>query len=247
MFAEKNGNGLPVPPERWNLYKSVITEAAAHRIPFAVGGGLAAMTYAGQWRDSKDMDLYIFAHDRERMIDVLTRCGLSDYFERLGYDRRWIYRSYRDDSIVDIMWSMANQRASVDSEWLHGPEVIIDGLQIRLVPPEETLWSKLYVLQHDRCDWPDAMSMLCGIGASLDWERLLARVGDDALLLGGLLNVFRWICPHKARLLPAWIWHSLGLAEIQTCEVESRDSKRWELLDSRPWFAPAIQTFEGRK
>ena len=74
---------------------------------------------------------------------------------------------------------------------------------IRFVPPEETLWSKLYVLQRDRCDWPDILNILYSVGPDLDWDRLLARVDEDAPLLAALVEVFRWVCPDRCRELPA--------------------------------------------
>ncbi len=228
-----------LPQERWALYKSVMSRAQQDGIPFAVGGGLAAMAYAGQWRDTKDLDLYIYPEHRDRIVQILAEAGLADYYDRLAYDRHWIYRSYRDDTIVDAIWAMANQRTSVDREWLAGPVIEIDDLQLRLLPPEETLWSKLYVLQRDRCDWPDAINMLYTVGAELNWHRFLERLQEDAEVLGGLLAVFRWVCPGAATKLPQWLWVRVGLCpgvpESQDCE-----DRRARLLDTREWFTPAI-------
>jgi len=111
------------PPEQWSVYREVIREAHHRNLRFAVGGGLAAMTYAGQWRNTKDIDLYVLPRDRGQMIALVTDLGLDDFYETQPYDRQWIYRSYKNDTIVDIMWAMANQRAQVDEAWLNGPEV----------------------------------------------------------------------------------------------------------------------------
>jgi hypothetical protein len=35
----------------------------------------------------------------------------------MPYDRGWIHRLFRDDVIVDVIWSMANCRAAVDEDW----------------------------------------------------------------------------------------------------------------------------------
>ena len=109
------------------MYKTVIAGARTSDIRFAVGGGLSAMTYAGQWRNTKDIDLYVLPRDRERMIALVTDLGLGDYYEKQGYDRNWIYRSYTDETIVDVMWAMANQRSQVTESWLDGPEIEVDG------------------------------------------------------------------------------------------------------------------------
>ena len=49
-------------------------------------------------------------------------------YEKLPYDRHWIYRGYKGESIVDVMWGMPNRRAVVDDEWLtRGPEIEVHG------------------------------------------------------------------------------------------------------------------------
>jgi hypothetical protein len=227
------------PPEQWALYKRVMKDARARGLNFAIGGALASTTYSGQWRNTKDIDLYIKASDREKMLAILSDAGLADYYDEKPYDRNWIYRSWRDDLIVDVMWAMANQRAQVDDGWLRGPEVEVEGELFRLLPPEETLWSKLYVMQRDRCDWPDAFSLLSKIGPEIDWRHLLDRVGEDAPLLNGLLTVFEWIYPEGARELPTWLWDRLGCIRPRLAAPSEASRSRASLLDSRPWFPPA--------
>ena len=219
-------------------------EARNRNLQFAVGGGLAAMTYAGQWRNTKDIDLYVLPRDREEMIGVVTALGLEDYYEKQAYDRKWIYRSYKDDTIVDIMWAMANQRAQVDEAWLNGPEVEAGEERFRLLAAEEELWCKLYVLQRDRCDWPDALNLLYGVGPELDWHRLISRVAEDRALLSGLLSTFVWLCAERARELPGWIWREVGVSAPGAAGGLEMARDHARLLDSRPWFTPALEENE---
>ena len=228
--------------EEWLLYKAVIHEARNRTIPFAVGGGLAAMTYAGQWRNTKDLDLYILGRDVEEMINVLTKVGFKDLYEQAPYDRRWIYRGKKDGNIVDLIWAMANQRALVDETWLQGPQVEAGGEQFRLLAPEDSLWSKLYVLQYDRCDWPDALNLLYGVGAEINWHRLLCNVGSDVSLLGGLVSAFAWLCPEHARTLPTWLWNALRLQCPEADHNSELTRDRARLIDSRPWFTPTLNS-----
>ena len=227
-----------LPPGRWSLYRGLMSEATRRQIPFAIGGGLSLMVYAGQLRDTKDIDIYVQPQHREAMIQVVLDAGLTDYYERAPYDRNWIFRGFRDNLIVDVIWAMANQRAQVDPEWLDGPSVLIDELTFRLLRPEEALWGKLYVLQRDRCDWPDALSMLYSIGTELDWARLLNRVAEDMPLLAALVRVFRWICPERCDEFPQAVLQQLGIAESLSKEVDFHSRAR--LLDSRPWFTPTL-------
>lgn len=196
------------------------------------------MAYADHPRDTKDIDLYVQPKDREAMIKVVLDAGFSDYFDRNPYDRNWIFRGFRDDSIVDVMWAMANQRAQVDPDWLNGPIVSIDGLGLRLLRPEETLWTKLYVLQKDRCDWPEAINMLSSIGADLDWARLMRRTAEDTPLLAALVHVFQWVCPDQCRALPPAVLDQLR--SVQPTPIGTDLGARARLLDGRPWFIPAL-------
>jgi hypothetical protein len=193
----------PIPPVQAEVYRRVIAAARERGIPFAVGGAFGFGTYTGAWRNTKDLDLYILPRDREAMISVLTEAGLADYYDRLAYDRRWIYRSFADDTIVDAIWAMANQRTQVDEAWLtRGHELELDGERVRALPAEELLWAKLYVVQRDRCDWPDVLNLIGATGATLDWEHLLARIGSDVPVLRGVLSLFHWIAPGSRENCP---------------------------------------------
>jgi hypothetical protein len=139
---------------------------------------------------------------------------------------------------------MANHRAQIDDLWLSGPEVEIRGRRIRTLPAEAMLWDKLYIMQRDRCDWPDVMNLLYSAGPDIDWEYLVCRVGDDAALLAGALSVFRWISPGRAAALPGWIWTRLGIPAPEPGAGPEIDKRRVSLLDTRPWFGPDRQKLQ---
>ena len=141
---------------------------------------------------------------------MTAEAGLRDMYERSPYDRRWIYRSACGDTIVDIIWAMANLRSQVDEGWLRdGGEFNIRGERLGVVPPEEMVWNKLYVMQHDRCDWTDVLNLLYSVGAELDWEYLIKRMGDDTPLLAAALWFIDGCAPAAARAVPAPVWESL--------------------------------------
>ena len=224
--------------EQFPVYVDVVREATARKIPFALGGSLAMTFYARKpVRNPKDLDLYVKPEDRDAMIEVLKHLNLRDYYDTVPYDRGWIYRSTDDNVIVDVIWSMVNRRATVDDEWLtHGDSVSFAGEKLKLIPIEEMIWSKLYVLQRDRCDWPDILNIIDQVGKSLDWARLLDRIGEDGPLLHGVLDIYRWLCPDQAKCLPSWIWAELGQPATRGNGITR---ERANLIDSRPWFLSA--------
>jgi hypothetical protein len=231
-----------IPDSQWSVYDRVLLEAQQQGIRFALGGSFALATHTGCWRNTKDLDIYVLPEDRDRMIRVLDHLGLSDYYEKTPYDRWWIYRGYTQETIVDVIWAMANHRAQIDELWMSGPVLDIHGRPLRVLPAEAILWDKLYIMQRDRCDWPDVMNLIFSVGRELDWEYLIGRIGEDWPLLSGALLIFRWISPGTAQALPAWLWDRLQLRPESLLPPQPAiNQRRVSLLDTRPWFGPDRQ------
>ena len=223
--------------QQWKTYRCVLVEAAASGPGFALGGAFAVATHTGCLRNTKDLDIYVLPAERQRMIDVLHRCGLEDYYSRLPYDRGWIFRGTRDDAIVDVIWGMPNRRAEIDDQWItRGPKLQVRDQVLSMVPAEELIWSKLYVMQRQRCDWPDVLNLLYYTVGTLDWSHLLDRFGHDTPLLSGVLSVFSWLCPERADSIPAWLCDRIGVRRPDGSPCGGRAS----LLDTRPWFGPDL-------
>jgi hypothetical protein len=221
----------------WTTYCAAMEALRAAGIAFLLGGGFALATFTGRWRDTKDIDFYIMPENRTAAIAVLTRAGFSDYYDRRPYDRKWIYRSVRSGVIVDIIWAMANQRARVDAEWFRrASSVSVRGQQMLVLPKEEFLWCKLYILQRDHCDWTDIFNLLYSRGTLMDWAHLTSRLQEDLPLLKAALTVYGWLCPSRARRLPHDLWRQLELRPPPMA-ANKQERKRTRLLDSRAWFA----------
>lgn len=225
-----------VPAADWPPYHVALQALRDAGVPFAVGGGVAFGYYAHRARYTKDLDLFVRPADRDRAIAEVSRSGFVDYHAQQCYQRHWIYRGVRGGLILDLIWQMANERATVDDGWLaRGPVVAIHGTPVRLVPVEEMLWAKLYVLQRERSDWPDVWNMLARSGPMMDWEHLIRRIGADWPLLAAALQVFGWLAPDQALALPPDVWSRLGIpSPVEVTDASGRPS----LVDSRSWFVP---------
>jgi hypothetical protein len=227
---------LMAPPE-WEVYETVLRAMRRTGIPFVLGGAFGLAAYTQRWRNTKDLDFFILPRDRERGIELLAALGLTDYYDTLPYDRGWIYRAARSGVLVDLIWSTPNRRTEVEESWFeHCQELRLRTETVKIIPAEELLWIKLYVVQRDRCDWPDLINLLYATSAVLDWNRLVARLGEDLPLLLGLLSVFAWVCPDRVRNVPAKLRRAAGLPK-QPPTATSPDQMHIQLLDSRPWFA----------
>jgi len=230
-----------LPEEEWQVYHRVMQEARSLGVTFAFGGAFATAVYTGELRNTKDFDFYVLPSERETMMEATRRAGLADHFERLHYDRSWIYRASEGDVLVDVIWAMANQRTEVDASWLsRGPRVEIRGERLCAIPIEELIWSKLYVLQRDRTDWGDVLNLIAAQAGAIDWKHLLNRLGPDTPLLAAALAIFAWLTPSRAQAIPVTVWEQLGLEAPQPATEDRADTRaRAALIDSRPWFRPA--------
>ncbi len=233
-----------IPAEQWAVYKLAIDSMNRKKIPFMLGGAFGLARYTGRWRNTKDIDFFILPENREAAIAGLTKEGFSDYYEKLAYDRGWIYRATKEDVIVDLIWGTPNRRSTVEQYWLeHATELKIRGEILKVLPAEELLWIKLYVLQRDRCDWPDILNLLYATAAGMDWGRLVKDLGDDLPLLGAALLVFSWVCPALAQFISPDLAAQFNIPRGLSSQCGVEINGRVQLLDSRPWFA-SLQPFD---
>ena len=236
-----------IPDNEWSTYRAALHAVRAGGNRFLLGGGFAMSTYIGRWRETKDIDFYVLPKDRDAMVQVLQAAGFIDYYDQLPYDRGWIYRATRDGVIVDVIWAMANRRALVDELWFErAKEACVRDEMFHVLPVEELIWAKLYVLQGDRCDWPDVINLLHSAGPTLDWDHLLARLGDDLPLFRSVMMIFDWLSPRRAAEIPEKVRKRLKLAKPTLVSPET-EKHRQALLDTRGWFAalqPAFQPLE---
>lgn len=218
-------------------------------IPYLVGGAYAYANYTGIFRDTKDLDLFLRPRDALPTLEVLARAGWRT--ERL--DEVWIYKAFKGEYFVDVIFNSGNGVAVVDDEWFTHPDRgEIMGHPVQFVPPEEMIWSKAYVLERERYDGADVAHLIRGVGKRLDWKHLLARFDRHWEVLLSQLLLFRFSYPSERDSVPDWLMIELcsrGLATVREGNWElflcrgnllSRvnyqlDISQWGYLDGRRW------------
>ena len=130
------------------VYGPVLAAAKKAGLRVAVGGGLAFSAYAGYGRNTKDMDLFVVDPDQEKLMAIMAEQGFAEYTD-VPYDRTWSYRGSRA-GYVDLLWRMLNGRRG--RRRVLGVGNLKSGVSFSgSFPPEELLWSKLYILRRDGC------------------------------------------------------------------------------------------------
>ena len=137
------------------------------------------------------------------------------YFKEHGFDveivdERWLYAVTRGELFVDIITNMPTVTTHVTDEWfVDAPEAELFGATVKLVPPTQFIWSKIFVQDHHRYDGADVAHMILKCH---DADRLGAAPRHMELywevLLIALLN-FRFIYPSERDLVPRWLMEEL--------------------------------------
>ncbi len=181
------------------FYVEALTVLDEAGLDYVVGGGYAMAFYTGIRRNTKDLDIFVRPEDHRRILQELERAGYrGEYFYPF-----WIAKAVQGEDFIDILYNSGNGQCRVDDDWItNAREVEILGYRTRLVPPEEQLWSKSFVMDRDRYDGADVLHLIMSCGEGLDWARLLRRfAGHERVLLSHLV-LFDYAFPSERAKIP---------------------------------------------
>jgi hypothetical protein len=188
----------------------VLSDAA---VPFLVGGSHAFLEYTGIVRNTKDFDLFLRRRDFDRAIEALNGAG---YRTELTFPH-WLGKAWQHDDFVDLVFSSGNGICVVDDGWFdHAVETQVLGMPVKIVPCEELLWQKCFVMERERFDGADIVHILRARAGDLSWTRLDERFGDNWLLLYTYLLFFSFVYPSDAAALPAGMMDELARRHAET-------------------------------
>ena len=219
------------PPEQRALFCEVLEHLNRVGVPYVVSGAFALQQHTGIWRDTKDLDLFLPA---EAVPDAL-RFLQEEGFETEVRDPVWLAKAHRDGYYVDLITGMSNAVITVDQSWIdRGSHSAVLGVPTRVLAGEELIASKLFVNFRERFDGADVVHIIFGTQGRLDWQRLLALVGDHWELLLWELVLFHYVYPACRSFVPGEIWKYL-LSRLRT-QLESPSAPgpfRGSLLDEK--------------
>jgi len=194
----------PTSAERF--YIAALKKLIDSGIQFMIGGTYAFTEHTGIKRETKDLDIFCKAGDYPRILKV---------FEEYGYktqiiDARWLAKASHKDHYIDLIFASRTDLATVDDSWFkHAPEGNIFHLPVKLIPPEELIWSKAYIQHREKFDGADVNHIILKQGQSLDWQRLLMRMEAHWEVLFSHLINFRFVYPSERDIVPKWLMEEL--------------------------------------
>jgi hypothetical protein len=227
-------------PETQAYYRHAMRVMNEAGVEFLVGGAYAFARYTGIVRHTKDFDVFLREGDLDKALAALSRAG----FRTERTFPHWLAKAWRADDFVDLIYSSGNGIAVVDELWFqHATAGEVLGVPCRLIPAEEMIWSKAFIMERERFDGADIAHVINSRADQMDWRRLVGRFGPFWRVLLVHLTMFGFIYPGRRDKVPSRVLQAL-LRRLQT-ETETPVTADPNLcqgtLISRQQFLPDLQ------
>jgi hypothetical protein len=198
--------GVGLDPVSREFYRRVMSGLEARGVPFLVGGAYAFERYTGIARNTKDFDLFVHPRDVDRALQTLAAEGCTTDVPF----PHWLAKAQCGEDVVDLIYSSGNGVALVDDDWFrHSVGDTVLDVPVRLIPAEEMIWSKAFIMERERYDGADVAHILRACADQLDWPRLLHRFDAHWRVLFQHLVVFGFIYPCERARVPAAVVREL--------------------------------------
>lgn len=139
------------------------------QLAYLLMGGISSATL-GRPRYTHDIDLFVKPDAARPTLDALASAG----FDVEETDPRWLYKAFKRDAMVDVIFRSAGE-IYLDDEMLERASVIdVMGCTARVIAPEDLLVIKAVVAdEHLPRHWYDGLGIVAR--CDLDWDYLQWR------------------------------------------------------------------------
>ncbi len=195
-----------IPEEEREVYRRALQALNAASVPYVVAGAYAIYEHTGIYRQTKDLDLFV---QPSAVIPAARALHDAGFVMRLE-DLHWLAKAFVGDKFVDLIYGMGNGVAFIDEQWSRFAKTgVLAAQPVRIAPPEELIWHRLFINERHRHDMSDVVHLLLCNGDELDWERLVNRVGPHWPLLLAQLQTFSYVYPGYRSNVPSWVMEQL--------------------------------------
>jgi hypothetical protein len=197
-----NHHYLELDAKSKEFYQRALRSLNSSGVPYLVGGAYAFDQYSGISRHTKDFDIFVKKEDSLKVLDILAKsCGCTI---DLSFPH-WLYKAILGDNFIDVIFSSGNGVANVDEEWFrYACSAVVFGVPVKLIPAEEMIWSKSFVMERERFDGADIAHTIHSW--ELDWGRLIKRFESHWRVLYVHLILFGYIYPNEKYKIPDWVF-----------------------------------------
>ena len=242
-----------IPEEEREVYRRALQVLNGAAIPYVVAGAYAIYEHTGIYRQTKDLDIFV---EPSVVLEAAAALHEAGFIMRLE-DLHWLAKAFVGERFVDLIYGMGNGIAFIDDQWVkHAKPGVLAAQPVLIAPAEELIWHRLFINERHRHDMSDVVHLMLTNGDTLDWDRLMNRVGQNWPLLLAQLQMFSYVYPGYRSNIPTQVLD--GLLDQARADVgrdeEDADVTRGTLIsrfsfaiDVREWgFADPRGDLVGR-
>jgi hypothetical protein len=220
------------------FYTRLLQSLQSEGLPFLIGGAFSFAHFTGIRRPTKDLDIFIRQTDWPALENLAERLG---YRTELTFPH-WLGKVHDDTGFVDVIFNSGNGLSPVDDSWFdHAADGQVLGLPVKLMPVEESIWTKAFIMERERFDGADIAHLFRACALRIDWRRLLLRFEPHWRVLLSHLVLFGFIYPGERTLVPRWLMDELtDRLRAETDAPPLRDAQCAGTLLSREQYLPDI-------
>lgn len=191
-----------IPDVERDIYRRALEALNAAEIPYIVAGAYAIYEHTGIYRQTKDLDLFF---EPSAVVPAARALRDAGFVTRLE-DEHWLAKATVGEYFVDLIYGMGNGIALIDEGWIRNSHPsILAATPVRIAPAEELIWHRLFISERHRHDMSDIVHLILCLGDSLDWRRLVDRVGVNWPLLLSQVLMFTYVYPGYKSNIPSWV------------------------------------------
>ena len=197
-----------IPESEREVYKRALAALNAAGVPYVVAGAYAIYAHTGIYRETRDLDLFV----EPRVVASAMRALKEHGFRARLEQPHWLAKALDGESgahYVDVIYGMGNGLAPIDADWYrYSRPAILAASPVRVAPPEELLWHRLFISERHRQDTADIVHLVACLGPRLDWRRIVSKTGEHWPLLLGQLQMYTYVYPEQGGV-PDWVMEDL--------------------------------------
>jgi hypothetical protein len=190
------------------FYKQLLDLLQAKHVRFLVSGTYAFTQYTGIERPTKDIDIITTEKEYPALLKLLTEQGYQTKLHEM--ELNWLAKVMKDEYFADVMFAERNGLHKVDESWFKNARdgVVLDR-EVKLVPPEELIRSKVYIQGRHNFGGVDAIHLILTQGKTLQWKLLFEKMEPHWEILAQFLFLFLFIYPSEREVIPNWVIENL--------------------------------------
>jgi hypothetical protein len=240
VVNERLRASIDVAPRTAAFYANVLDALDEAGIEYLLGGAFAFEVYTDIGGRTKDLDLFLHPDLVPTALRLMTRRGYK--VETVA--RHWLAKIKLGSDFVDVIFGSGNGLAVVDEGWFeHSRPAEVLGREVRLIPAEEMLWSKSFIMERERYDGADIAHLIRVGGRTMDWRRLIDRFGRFWPVLLSHLILYDFAYPSERARVPGWVRSELmdRARQEEPSKAELDEQVCYGSVLSRAQFMPDVE------